>query len=126
MQITTALRKGAATLASALLLSAVVSQTAEASPNASNIRYGNSGYSVSCIQKGLNAWNAVAKLHTPRPSLVVDGVFGNATLAMVQDYQSWTGIDADGVVGRITGDQLYGNWIAPIDSGCYGYVPTSW
>ncbi|MEV5970435.1 peptidoglycan-binding domain-containing protein [Streptomyces sp. NPDC051921] len=124
--MTSAFRKAALTVGSTLLLTAAVAPSAEASTSASNIRYGNTGYAVSCIQKGLNLWNATVPLHTPKPALAVDGIFGNATLAMVKDYQTWSMLSVDGVVGRQTGDQLYGNFIAPIDSGCYGVVPTSW
>ncbi|MEV0536538.1 peptidoglycan-binding domain-containing protein [Kitasatospora sp. NPDC050463] len=88
------------------------------------IQYGDSGQGVRCVQAGLNNWNASAQTHTQKPSLVVDGVFGNATRNLLMEYQQWRYLGVDGVVGPDTGDTLYYTWIAPVLSGCYSVIPT--
>lgn len=60
------------------------------------LRAGYSGQSVSALQAALNG-------HFPSYShLVVDGDFGPATQAAVQEFQRRTGLVADGVVGPAT------------------------
>lgn len=64
------------------------------------LRAGYSGQSVSALQAGLNK-------HFPSYArLVVDGDFGSATLAAVQEFQRRTGLTADGVVGPATWAKL--------------------
>lgn len=62
------------------------------------LQEGSSGVEVARVQRALNA--AISA------GLDVDSVFGPATLAAVQDYQSAVGLEADGVVGPATWEAL--------------------
>lgn len=66
------------------------------------LQYGSSGAAVAELQRDFN--------HIfpgyPRLPLIVDGDFGPATRAAVQEFQRRVGLDPDGVVGPLTWTQL--------------------
>lgn len=67
------------------------------------LRRGSTGTNVSIVQNALNTVNqAVGNLS----AITVDGIFGAGTERAVRDYQSRSGLTADGVVGRQTWDKL--------------------
>lgn len=59
---------------------------------------GARGDEVAEWQRALNAW--LSRYPQGRPTVAVDGVFGPQTAATTRRFQSWAGIDVDGVVGR--------------------------
>lgn len=61
------------------------------------VRRGSTGSTVSGLQRRLNQRGA---------SLVVDGVFGNATHNAVVAFQDSQGLSPDGIVGPLTWDAL--------------------
>ncbi|MFO7698723.1 MAG: peptidoglycan-binding protein [Anaerolineae bacterium] len=64
------------------------------------LRQGSTGPEVEELQRLLNQAGA-------EPPLEVDGIFGPATHAAVIDFQRSHGLDPDGIVGPLTGEQLY-------------------
>ena len=57
------------------------------------IRLGQKGYAVKWLQ-----WELVHKGY----QIMVDGIFGHATLSAVKTFQSSAGLQADGIVGKLT------------------------
>ncbi len=68
------------------------------------LRLGSIGNDVRQIQFWLNI---AADQYTALGGVTVDGNFGPATELAVQRFQSYFGLSADGVVGRLTWDKLY-------------------
>ena len=66
------------------------------------LQYGSAGAAVAELQRDFN------HIFPGYPSLplVVDGDFGPATRAAVQEFQRRVGLDPDGVVGPLTWTQL--------------------
>jgi hypothetical protein len=64
------------------------------------VQAGATGGRVSALQAGLN------RVFPSYSRLAVDGQFGNATKAVVQEFQRRVGITADGVVGPVTTAKL--------------------
>lgn len=64
------------------------------------LRLGYSGQSVAALQAGLN------RAFPSYAHLVVDGDYGPATAAVVQEFQRRTGLTADGITGRMTWAKL--------------------
>lgn len=64
------------------------------------LRPGYSGQSVAALQAGLN------RAFPSYAHLVVDGDYGLATTAVVQEFQRRTGLTADGIVGPMTWAKL--------------------
>lgn len=62
-------------------------------PTRPAIRFGDRGEQVALLQRALNARGE---------RLVADGIFGPATQAAVIDFQSRSGLEPDGIVGRRT------------------------
>ena len=62
------------------------------------LKYGSRGPSVQLLQLALNRWGADV--------LSLDGIFGSATQAAVRQFQSRSGLAADGVVGPLTNTAL--------------------
>ncbi|MFF3889605.1 peptidoglycan-binding protein [Streptomyces sp. NPDC001914] len=116
--------RGAAVALSAAVLIGVGTSSASARVGAPTIRYGNSGFNVQCVQYALNHWNSAQGRNNHLIS--VDGVFGDNTLAEVRRYQQAYSLDADGVVGPVTGGRMYWAWIAGDLDGpaCYQVMPT--
>lgn len=64
------------------------------------VSIGSTGDSVRFVQSYMNR---VGRAHTPSfPTVTVDGIFGNATRALVLEFQTRFGLTADGVVGSNT------------------------
>ena len=78
------------------------------------LRLGSTGTPVRAVQYWLQLLSAY---YQDQPSVTVDGVFGQATLAAVLAWQSRTGLTADGVVGRLTWQSLYTTATALAQSG---------
>ncbi|MEU7060974.1 peptidoglycan-binding domain-containing protein [Streptomyces sp. NPDC046197] len=101
-----------------------LSMTADASTAAAPLRYGSHGWGVKCVQEAVNNW--AARTGHSRP-LGVDGSFGSGTRTWVERFQSASGVSADGVVGRQTGNSVLANLQG--DStwrhDCYYYVPST-
>ncbi|MFI5985153.1 peptidoglycan-binding protein [Streptomyces sp. NPDC051555] len=107
-----------------LSLSAVIglSGTAQAAHTAPTLRYGSSGYGVSCVQIFLNEAGLGRRI-------AIDGQFGPATRSLVEDFQRAKGrLDIDGVVGRETGGALwmhYQTYSWPhMHDDCWDDIPT--
>ncbi|ARF53035.1 peptidoglycan-binding domain-containing protein [Streptomyces gilvosporeus] len=101
-----------------------LSATADASPNAATLQYGSQGWGVKCVQQAVNDWVWRTRGDWP---LKVDGSFGSGTRTWVKKFQSASGVSADGVVGKQTGnsvlDNLQGDSTWRHD--CYDYVPST-
>ncbi|HBU12185.1 MAG TPA: hypothetical protein DEB31_05495 [Clostridiales bacterium] len=69
------------------------------------VRNGSRGGDVSTLQQLLNEKGGY--------NLAVDGIFGNKTLAAVQDYQGKNNLTVDGIVGTNTWGSLTGGGTAP-------------
>ncbi|MEV6973875.1 peptidoglycan-binding domain-containing protein [Kitasatospora sp. NPDC093806] len=119
-----ALGKGAVALTAALLVVGAGASAASAKVGARNIRYGDRGSAVTCVQLALNHYNSTRSMPHPEMALSVDGQFGGETLRVLKAYQSAQGLDADGVVGPNTGDRLYWANLHTSDPYCYSVMPT--
>lgn len=64
-----------------------------------NLDIGSYGQPVRTIQEQLNT---IATVYTAIPSVVVDGIFGEATQRSVRRFQEIFGLTPDGIVGRST------------------------
>ncbi|MEU4303479.1 peptidoglycan-binding domain-containing protein [Kitasatospora aureofaciens] len=121
--------RGAIVAAGATVLIGAGATTASAQTGLDNIQYGDSGAGVTCVQKALTLWSndKTGGGGWPRPSVAVDGAFGAETLKYVKLFQEAKGIDADGVVGKTTGELLYLEYLRPAgENYCYSSVPTPW
>lgn len=67
------------------------------------LRIGSTGQNVRIVQTALNAIN---QAQGNLSSLVVDGIYGNATANAVRSYQENNDLSVDGVVGRATWNSL--------------------
>ncbi len=65
---------------------------------------GSSGNNVKSIQFWLNI---ISYNYSSIPKITVDGKFGSGTQAAVEDFQSYFGLLADGIVGNTTWNKLY-------------------
>jgi hypothetical protein len=86
--------------------------------NASNLVWG--------VQDFVNTWEFNTS-HTSCGVLTEDGIFGSATRAAVECYQSHNGLNADGIVGPLTWAKMYGHLLKDATSGSwayYRYTPT--
>ena len=72
-----------------------------------SLKRGSRGASVEQIQFWLNE---LAKFDDSIPAPAVDGIFGAGTEAAVKSFQTKFGLVADGIVGRSTWDELYGQY----------------
>ena len=63
------------------------------------LRVGSRGRSVALTQRALNR---ISQNFPAIPKVAVDGIFGNQTRNAVQVFQQVFGLEADGIVGRIT------------------------
>ncbi|MDA0172971.1 peptidoglycan-binding protein [Solirubrobacter taibaiensis] len=97
------------------LLTATVGTASAADPEPkaatsapSTIRYGDSNWSVVCLQQGLNylAWTTAGQV---LPAGSVDGKFGQKTLSAVRSLQVFSKRRVTGVVDKTTGDDLARN-----------------
>jgi hypothetical protein len=77
-------------------LDALRARPAPAAPTTSTLQKGSTGEAVKRLQQVLNAW------YPDQPQLVVDGVFGPATEAMVRYLQANAGLAVDGIAGPKT------------------------
>lgn len=68
------------------------------------IRRGASGDDVLAIQEALNT---VSTVNPSIPVLVEDGIFGDSTQTSVIAFQNAFGLDADGIVGPLTWEELF-------------------
>ena len=70
--------------------------------------------------------STLAEFDTAIPDLTVDGNFGAGTERSVKAFQSENGLTADGVVGQVTWDALYGAWVdVQSDMGGTAYPGTA-
>jgi peptidoglycan hydrolase-like protein with peptidoglycan-binding domain len=70
-----------------------------------NVRKGSTGPDVLAIQQGLNKYYN-------KHVLDEDGVFGNETDRVVQQFQHEKGMDPpDGIVGPIRGRRCFPSWV---------------
>ena len=88
-----------ACLALALGIGLLASHSAQARVGAPTINPGDYGDAVRCVQGALQTYAG-------KKDLKVDGHFGPATKAAVQDLQRVYGLDPDGYVGPLTGDAI--------------------
>ncbi|SDT83363.1 Putative peptidoglycan binding domain-containing protein [Streptomyces sp. TLI_053] len=115
--------RGSILTAVAGLLIGLCAPAATANPNARNIRYGDSGTAVRCVQLALNMYFEETRRYGH--SLEVDSVFGANTLKEVKYFQDLNGLDADGVVGPRTGNYLDNEISDGVLFGfCRSYIPT--
>lgn len=96
--------------------------TTPASAALSQLKAGDTGEAVECIQKALNLYYSAWKVRFS--PLTVDGVFGSSTTAKVNEYKSGHGMTANGIVGTGMGDLLRQNayWAATGGIDVYGYA----
>ncbi len=87
------------------------------------LRRGDTGAYVELVQFWLST---LAEFDTAIPDLTVDGNFGAGTERSVKAFQSENGLTADGVVGQVTWDALYGAWVdVQSDMGGTAYPGTA-
>ena len=67
------------------------------------LRVGSRGENVRIMQ---NYLNAIGRIYTGIPTLVVDGIYGNATANAVRTFQRLFGLMVDGIIGRITWNRI--------------------
>jgi peptidoglycan hydrolase-like protein with peptidoglycan-binding domain len=102
--------------------------TANAQDGIGNIKFGDNGAGVKCVQEGVDDW---AKRTGRGWPLAVDGDFGSQTRTWVEHFQSVSGPHVDGIVGNNTGnsilDNLQGDHRLNYDwrSNCYFYIPST-
>ncbi len=68
------------------------------------LRVGSTGEKVAEMQYYLQE---IAQFNSAIPSITSDGIFGNATEAAVEAFQSEYGLSVDGIVGPQTWDEIY-------------------
>ena len=73
------------------------------------LREGSSGQTVERMQFYLSQ---VARFVPQIPTLAVDGKFGPGTTASVKAFQGYYGLMVDGLVGRVTWDRIYAEYIS--------------
>ena len=76
------------------------------------LRRGAVGVDTALIQTELTAFGFV---------VTVDGIYGNGTTKAVVAYQATRGLEADGVVGKITWDKMIGEYAAKFPSNPVPY-----
>ena len=76
-----------------------------ACPN-QTLRFGSRGACVATLQTAINYWAARRVVRIDNAPLAVDGIFGPATLAAVEQFQAEEGLTVDGVVGPQTWGRL--------------------
>ncbi|HJA26007.1 MAG TPA: peptidoglycan-binding protein [Candidatus Fournierella merdigallinarum] len=87
----------------------------------SPLRRGDSGTSVEQLQFWLQQ---LSEFDPALPDIAVDGVFGPATEAAVKAFQKENGLTEDGVVGRMTWDAIYDQYMSlesDVDQSDNGY-----
>ena len=67
------------------------------------LRVGSRGENVRIMQ---NYLNAIGRIYTGIPTLVADGIYGNATANAVRTFQRLFGLTVDGIIGRITWNRI--------------------
>lgn len=67
------------------------------------LRVGSRGENVRIMQ---NYLNSIGRVYTSIPTLVADGIYGNATAGAVRTFQRLFGLDTDGIIGRITWNRI--------------------
>ena len=67
------------------------------------LRVGSRGENVRTMQ---NYLNSIGRVYTSIPTLVADGIYGNATAGAVRTFQRLFGLDTDGIIGRITWNRI--------------------
>ncbi len=72
------------------------------------LKVGSSGSSVAELQFYISK---ISQYNPSIPSLDSDGEFGSATEAAVKAFQSYYGLEVDGIVGQITWDAVYEKYI---------------
>lgn len=116
--------RGGVVAASAAVLIATNAVSAGAQPGVRNIRYGDSGNGVHCVQMALNLWGRAHDGWTGRIS--EDAPFGEETRGALLNFQRQNNLSADAVVGPRTGNILYYNYLKPAGyAWCYYQVPTA-
>ncbi|MFJ7912639.1 peptidoglycan-binding protein [Kitasatospora sp. NPDC096204] len=124
LRMKSALRRGTVAACGALLLTTVCTTSASAQPGLRYIRYGDRGAPVTCVQIAVNKYYGYK--HLVALEVDVDGIFGDDTLRAVKDFQRSLGYDQDGVVGPLTGTELYADYLGQSDPFCWSVMPTSY
>lgn len=115
--------RGATVAVCAALLAITGTTSASARPDLPNVRYGDTGMSVKCVQDALNNWNGDYFRMTS--ALKVDGIFGDDTLRQVKLFQKDFGVKQDGIVGKVTGTFMYNTYLNPRGNyECINFIPT--
>lgn len=102
----------------------VMSSPASAYVGAPYIRYGATGNPAYCVQVGIDSMDN-SNIYT-----YPDGHFGPDTLRALKAFQSYWGLQPDGVVGPATGSKLMemiymdGATTPNNNIWCNGYLPT--
>ncbi|MEV4739426.1 peptidoglycan-binding domain-containing protein [Streptomyces sp. NPDC049555] len=117
--------KAGLVVGTAALVAGGLGGTANAAEGAGYVGYGHttSGSAVWCVQHQVNS--IAAKVG--RAQVAEDGKWGPRTDAQVRWYQSWVGLDSDGVVGPRTGDYLlaYGDqYYGGLNGYCTSLIPS--
>lgn len=99
--------------------------SASAQAGVANVRYGDQGAAVKCVQIAVNdyyhsRWMVANEISE-------DGIFGPDTLRAVEDFQRALNdpyYTVDGTVGPRTGTELYLDYLEQSDPWCYTVIPT--
>jgi len=77
------------------------------------LKYGDRGLYVSIMQYYLNV---IATFDTNLGDIPINGVYDDAMVQLVKDFQRTRGLLVDGIIGKQTGDEIYDQYLGIIES----------
>ena len=77
------------------------------------LKYGDQGLYVSIMQYYLNF---IAAFDTRLNDIPINGVYDEAMVELVKEFQKTRGIKEDGIIGRVTGGEIYDQYLGIINT----------